>query len=59
MIGSLLGQRMPPFDAAALGVYLHGLAGEIAGKRFGRRSALAREVVDAIAEAVRTLENDE
>lgn len=56
MIGSLLGQRMSPFDAAILGVYLHGLAGEIAGKRFGIRSALAREVVDSIAEAVRTAE---
>jgi hydroxyethylthiazole kinase-like uncharacterized protein yjeF len=59
MIGCLLGQRMSPFNAAVLGVHLHGLAGEIAGKRFGRRSALAREVVDVIAEAARTFENDE
>ena len=57
MVGCLLGQKMEPFEAAALGVHLHGLAGEMAGKRFGRRSALAREVIEAIAETVRG--NDE
>ena len=52
MIGGLLGQAMDHFDAACLGVYLHGTAGEIAGRKLGRRSALARDVIDAIPEAV-------
>ena len=56
MIGCLLGQKVDRFDAAVLGVHLHGLAGEIAGRRFGRRSALAREVLEAIGEAVRAFE---
>ena len=55
MIGCLLGQQMERFDAAALGVHLHGLAGEIAGKRLGQRCALARDVLDAVSEAVRTV----
>ena len=52
MIGCLLGQGIDRFDAATLAVHLHGLAGEIAGKRLGRRCALARDVIDAIPEAV-------
>jgi ADP-dependent NAD(P)H-hydrate dehydratase len=56
MIGCLLGQKMDRFDAAALGVHLHGLAGEFAGKIHGQRCALAREVIDAIPEAVRSIE---
>ena len=53
MIGCLLGQKMEPFDAAILGVHLHGVAGEIAGKRWGRRCALARDVIEMISQAVR------
>lgn len=48
MIGTLLAQKMPPFEAAMLGVHLHGKAGEYAGKKVGNRCALAREVIDAI-----------
>ena len=48
MIGTLLAQGMPPFEAAMLGVHLHGKAGEYAGRQVGKRSALAREVIDAI-----------
>ena len=57
MIGCLLGQKLAPFEAAVLGVHLHGLAGEAAGRKFGRRSALAREVIEAIA--LVALKNDE
>ncbi len=52
IIASLLGQKMDRFDAACAGVHLHGLAGEIAGKRLGLRSPLARDVIDAISEAI-------
>jgi hydroxyethylthiazole kinase-like uncharacterized protein yjeF len=52
MIGALLAQKMEPFEAAVLGVYLHGRAGEIAGEKSGRRSVLAHEVVASISEAL-------
>ncbi|MGA2439788.1 MAG: NAD(P)H-hydrate dehydratase [Tepidisphaeraceae bacterium] len=51
MLASLIGQGMSPFDAACAAVHLHGLAGEIAGKRLGRRSVLARDVIAAISDA--------
>jgi NAD(P)H-hydrate epimerase len=59
IIGSLIGQGMDRFDAACAGVRLHGLAGEVAGKHFGLRSALAREVADAIPEAIALYEKRE
>ncbi len=53
ILASLIGQGMAPFDAACAAVHLHGLAGEIAGQRLGRRSVLARDVIAAIPEASR------
>jgi NAD(P)H-hydrate epimerase len=53
IIGSLLGQGMERFDAAVLGTHVHGLAGQIAGERFGQRSAVAMEVAGCIGEAVK------
>jgi NAD(P)H-hydrate epimerase len=52
MLGCLLGQKMDRFEAACAATALHGSAGEIAGKRLGLRSVLAREVIDAIPEAL-------
>jgi NAD(P)H-hydrate epimerase len=57
IIASLIGQGMRLFDAACAGVHLHGLAGEIAGRRLGLRSVLAREVIDAIPEAIALVED--
>ena len=56
LIASLIGQGMPPFDAACLGAHLHGRAGEIAGAKLGQRSVLARDVIDAIGTAMREQE---
>jgi NAD(P)H-hydrate epimerase len=52
IIGTLFAQ-MEHFEAACAGVWLHGKAGEIAGKKLGRRSVLARDVIDALPEAIR------
>ena len=52
VIGSLVGQGMSIFDAACAGAWIHGKAGEIAGDRFGTRSAIARDVIGAIGEAI-------
>jgi hydroxyethylthiazole kinase-like uncharacterized protein yjeF len=56
MIVTLLAQQMIPFEAACLAVYLHGKAGELAGKKIGKRSTLAHEVVDRISEVILTFE---
>jgi NAD(P)H-hydrate epimerase len=56
ILGTLLAQRMEPFDAACAAVHIHGVAGEIAGERLGLRSALARDVSDALPDAIRRYE---
>ncbi len=52
IIGSLIGQGMSGFDAAMAGSYLHGRAGEFAGKRLGRRCVLAHDVIDELGRAI-------
>ena len=47
-IGALLAQGLPPFDAARLGVYLHGLAGEAVRDRIGDAGLLASDLPDAL-----------
>lgn len=47
IIASLLGQKMDPNFATALGVYLHGLAGECAS-RDTTASVMARDIANAI-----------
>jgi NAD(P)H-hydrate epimerase len=52
VLGALLGQKMERFEAATLAVWLHGRAGELAGEKHGRRSALGREVIEKLARAI-------
>ncbi|MBI4598073.1 MAG: NAD(P)H-hydrate dehydratase [Candidatus Omnitrophica bacterium] len=53
MIAGLLAQKLEPFDAARLGVYLHGLAGDLAAKDRGEIGLLASDLVDRIPQAIR------
>ncbi len=43
------------FEAASLGVHIHGLAGELAGKKLGERSLLSGEIADFLSEAFRKI----
>ncbi|HEY8751785.1 MAG TPA: NAD(P)H-hydrate dehydratase [Tepidisphaeraceae bacterium] len=58
IIGTLLSQKLNSFDAATLAVWLHGKAGEIAGKRLGNRCVLARDVIESIPAAIAARESD-
>ncbi len=51
MIGSLIAQGMSPFDAASVGVYLHGLAGDLAAAEKGERGLIASDVLEKIPSA--------
>ncbi len=51
LIAALIGQRLSPFDAAVLGVYLHGLAGDLAVGEIGQISLTANDLVAYLAEA--------
>jgi NAD(P)H-hydrate epimerase len=47
-IGGLLAQGLAPYDAARLGVYLHGQAGEVVRERIGDAGLLAGDLPDAV-----------
>lgn len=51
VIAALIGQEMDPFEAAILGVYLHGLAGDFAAEELGRWSMTATDLLDYLPEA--------
>jgi hydroxyethylthiazole kinase-like uncharacterized protein yjeF len=57
LVGGLLAQGCRAHDAALLGAYLHGLAGQIASESISRRSVLAREIAEALGEAFASLED--
>lgn len=59
LITALVCQSLAPWDAAQLGVYLHGLAGDLASRRFGQVSLIASDLVRFLPRAFRSLESDE
>lgn len=52
VIAGFLGLGMDECDAASLGVYVHGLAGEAAAEKYGVHSVLAGELADGIGEVI-------
>lgn len=51
VIVGLLSQGLDPFDAAQLGVYLHGLAGDLAAAALGQTSLIASDLLDFLPAA--------
>lgn len=52
VIGSLLAQGMPAFEAAALGAWIHGRAGDLAAGRLGEHGMIASDVLDHVPGAL-------
>lgn len=48
VIAAMVGQRLPVFEAAVLGVYAHGLAGDVARDHHGEVGMIAGDLVDAL-----------
>jgi len=57
MITSLLAQKYESLQAALLGVFLHGLAGDIAAEKKGMDGMIARDVVNGIPGAWKEMRN--
>jgi NAD(P)H-hydrate epimerase len=56
LLGGLLAQGMDAWDAARLGVWLHGYAGDCAAAQFTARAMLARDLLACIPHAFGALE---
>jgi len=55
MIASFVGQGMDAFNAAAAGVYFHGLAGDLAAREKGVLSLIATDLLKKLPEVLKTL----
>lgn len=51
LITALICQSVPPFDAARLGVYLHGLAGDLAAEQLSQEAMIASDLVRFLPDA--------
>lgn len=51
VIAALIAQGLPVFEAAVLGAFVHGLAGDIAAERMGQVSLIATDVLDHLPAA--------
>jgi len=56
-IAGLIAQGVDAEEAAALGCYLHGLAGDVAARRLGMRGLIAGDIVRALPAAIMALES--
>ncbi len=54
VIAGLIAQGLPAFDAAALGVYLHGLAGDLAAHKRGTHALIATDLLESLPNAFLT-----
>ncbi|MDR2056723.1 MAG: NAD(P)H-hydrate dehydratase [Dysgonamonadaceae bacterium] len=55
IITGLLAQNYSPLKAAKIGVYIHGLAGNIAAKKHSQESLVAGDIIDSIGIALQTI----
>ena len=54
VLGALMGQGLSPYEAAVLGVHVHGRAGDLAARRLGQVSLMATDVLDDLPRAFRS-----
>jgi NAD(P)H-hydrate epimerase len=59
VIAALLAQKLAAFEAAQLGVFVHGLAGDIARDDHGEIGMIAGDIVDALPDAFAHLMPDD
>ena len=56
ILAALIGQGLDPESAAGLGVYLHGLAGDLCAERAGEAGMIASDIGATLPGAVRAIE---
>lgn len=58
VIVSLLGQGLPPYEAAVAGTYIHGLAGDMAAAEMGAAGVMASDIANNISKAIEYCHRD-
>ena len=55
VIASFMGQGLDPYEASCLGVYVHGLAGDLVSREKGQLSLIATDLLNKIPKALKAL----
>ena len=55
MISAFIAQGLTPQDASMLGVYMHGLIGDIVAEKKGEHSLIASDIINAIPAVFKTI----
>jgi NAD(P)H-hydrate epimerase len=58
MVSSFLAQGVNPLNAALLGVFMHGLAGDLAAKEKGMPSLIAWDIIDSLPAAFKAMDEN-
>jgi ADP-dependent NAD(P)H-hydrate dehydratase len=58
VIAALRGQGLSGFDAAVLGAWVHGRAGDLAAVKLGQTALTAADLIDFLPAAFRDVEAD-
>lgn len=58
IIASLIGQNLSPFYSSVLGVYIHGLSGDLAAKYRGNHGLIAGDLIDNLPQAIKELTDE-
>lgn len=56
VIASLAAQGLSPLHAAAAGVHIHALAGDLAAEKYGKTAMLPSDIIDCLGEIYRSFE---
>jgi len=59
LIAALIAQKMEPFDAALLAVWIHGRAGDLVAERIGEPSLIASDLIDYFPDALNASTDDD
>ncbi len=57
IIAGLISQNIIPVEAAKIGVFLHGLAGDIVAEGNGEYGLIAGDIIDAIPQAIKRIQD--
>lgn len=58
ILAGLLAQKYSPVEAAILGVYLHGVAGDLAAEKFSEEAMVAGDIIDCLGDAFKKISGD-
>lgn len=57
VITSLVGQGYPPYLAAITGVYLHGMAGDLAAEQNSQQAVIASDIIEFLGDAYKKMKS--